>query len=54
MIIIRDKGNIKWAAMMLSEHVAELRRRQNEEHYEERPGLDDFDFQAIQYEIEVA
>jgi len=58
MIIIRDKGNIKWTAMMLSEHVAELRRRQNEEHYEEhyeeRPGLDDFDFQAIQYEIEVA
>ena len=52
--MIRDRGNIKWTAMMLSEHVAELRRWQNEDHYEERPELDDFDLQAIQYEIEVA
>ena len=51
---IRDRGNVKWTAMMLSEHVAELRRWQNEDHYEERPELDDFDLQAIQYEIEVA
>jgi len=27
---------------------------QNEHHYEEHPELDDFDLQAIQYEIEVA
>ena len=52
--MIRDRGNIKWTAMMLSEHVAELRRWQNKDHYEERPELDDFDLQAIQYEIEVA
>ncbi|MBO0587995.1 YolD-like family protein [Sporosarcina sp. E16_8] len=52
--MIRDRGNIKWTAMMLSEHVAELRRWQNEDHYEGRPELDDFDLQAIQYEIEVA
>jgi len=51
--MIRDRGNIKWTAMMLSEHVAEL-RWQNEDHYEERPQLDDFDLQAIQHEIEVA
>jgi len=53
-MMIRDRGNIKWTAMMLSEHVAELRRWQNEDHYEERPELDDFDLQAIQHEIEVA
>ncbi|MET3658413.1 YolD-like family protein [Sporosarcina psychrophila] len=52
--MIRDRGNIKWTAMMLSEHVAELQRWQNEDNYEERPQLDDFDLQAIQYEIEVA
>lgn len=52
--MIRDRGNIKWTAMMLSEHVAELRRWQEEDHYEERPKLDDFDLQAIQHEIEVA
>lgn len=52
--MIRDRGNIKWTAMMLSEHVAELQKWQNEDNYEERPQLDDFDLQAIQYEIEVA
>ena len=52
--MIRDRGNIKWTAMMLSEHVAELQRWQNEDNYEERPQLDDFDLQAIHYEIEVA
>jgi len=35
--MIRDRGNIKWTAMMLSEHVTELRRWQDEDHYEERP-----------------
>ncbi|WP_342538297.1 MULTISPECIES: YolD-like family protein [unclassified Sporosarcina] len=51
---IRDRGNVKWTAMMLSEHVAELHRWQNEDNYEGRPELDDYDLQAIQYEIEVA
>ena len=52
--MIRDRGNIKWTAMKLSEHVAELQRWQNEDNYEKRPQLDDFDLQAIQSEIEVA
>ena len=44
---IRDRGNVKWTAMMLSEHVAELHRWQNEDNYEGRPELDDYDLQAI-------
>ena len=51
---IRDRGNSKWAGLMLPEHVVELRRWQNEDHYEERPPLNDFDVEAIQHEIEVA
>ena len=51
---IRDRGNVKWTAMMLSEHVAELRRWQNEDRYEGRPELNDFDLQTIQEEVEVA
>ncbi|WP_399632624.1 hypothetical protein [Sporosarcina sp. SG10008] len=41
-------------AIRARRRVAELHRWQNEDHYEERPQLDDFDLQAIQYEIEVA
>jgi hypothetical protein len=52
--VIRDRGNIKWTAMMLSEHVAELRRWKDEEQYEERPELNEWDLQAIQEELEVA
>ncbi|KAA0964931.1 YolD-like family protein [Sporosarcina sp. ANT_H38] len=51
---IRDRGTKKWTAMMLSEHVRELRIWKDKDNYEERPLLDDFDLQAIQYEIEVA
>ncbi|MET3659067.1 YolD-like family protein [Sporosarcina psychrophila] len=51
---IRDRGNIKWTAMMLSEHLVELRKWLKEDNNEERPELDDFDLQAIQEEVEVA
>ncbi|HJF32439.1 MAG TPA: YolD-like family protein [Sporosarcina psychrophila] len=52
--MIRDRGNIKWAGMMLTEHIRELRYWMDEDHYEERPELDDFALQSIQEEIEVA
>jgi hypothetical protein len=51
---IRDRGTKKWTAMMLSEHLVELRKWLKEDNYEERPELDDFDLQAIQKEVEVA
>ncbi len=52
--MIRDRGTKKWTAMMLSEHVRELRLWKDKDHYIERPELDGFDLQAIQHEIEVA
>jgi hypothetical protein len=51
----RDRGTKKWSmAMMLPEHVEALRNWMDEDHYVERPVLDDFDLQSIQYEIDVA
>ena len=52
--MIRDRGNRKWTAMMLPEHIAKLHDWMEKEHYVERPDLEDFDLQAIQEEIEVA
>lgn len=52
--MIRDRGNIKWQGMMLTEHTREIKSWLDKDHYTERPQLDEFDLQAIQYEIEVA
>ncbi len=51
---IRDRGMQKWEGMMLSEHVRELHLWNDEYNRNERPQLDEYDLQAIQYEIEVA
>ena len=40
--------------MMLSEHVRKLRIWKGKNNYQERPELDEYELQAIQYEIEVA
>ena len=52
---IRDRGTKKWAmAMMLPEHVEALKEWMDEDHYVERPQLDDFDLENIQENIEIA
>ena len=51
----RDRGNKKWSmAMMLPEHIVELRKWRDEDHYTERPQFDDFDLQSIQENIEIS
>jgi hypothetical protein len=52
--MIRDRGNIKWTAMMLPEHVVELRKWMDQENYTERPELNEWDLQLIQEELELA
>lgn len=52
--MIQDRGNIKWQGLMLPEHVTAINDWRNKTRYEERPQLDDFDLQSIQYEIETA
>lgn len=40
-VVIRDRGAIKWTAMMLPEHVRLLRDWVKEDGYEEKPLLDE-------------
>lgn len=51
---IRDRGKIKWTAMMLPEHVRELRKWQEDYDKVKRPVLDEFDMQTMQEEVERA
>lgn len=52
--MIRDRGNIKWTAMMLPEHLRELRKWQAEDDLVKRPDLSEWDLQQIQQEIDRA
>ncbi|WP_026675015.1 YolD-like family protein [Alkalihalobacterium bogoriense] len=40
----KDRGNIKWSAMMLPEHVHLLRQLQEEQEHEVKPELDEQSF----------
>lgn len=51
---IKDRGRLKWTAMMLTEHVQMLRDWQQEDRYKIRPALDEFDLEAIHEEIRLA
>ena len=51
---VKDRGNIKWNAMMLAEHVQMLREWQKEDRYDVMPDLEEHDFEAIQEEIGIA
>ncbi|MFC5591257.1 YolD-like family protein [Sporosarcina soli] len=51
---VKDRGRIKWTAMMLPEHIKELRTWQNEDELVKRPKLSEFDLQLIQEELDVA
>ncbi len=51
---VKDRGTIKWTAMMLPEHVQMLRDWQSQAHSESKPVLDDFDLEAIYEEIDLA
>lgn len=52
--MIRDRGNIKWTALMLPEHVKAVRDWLDEDGLIERPQFDDWEFESIQMEIESA
>jgi hypothetical protein len=52
---VKDRGSKKWSmSMMLTEHVELLREWRDEDKFEKRPSLDDFDLQALQVELENA
>ncbi|MFX3672853.1 MAG: YolD-like family protein [Paenisporosarcina sp.] len=51
---MRDRGSIKWTAMMLPEHTAQLREDVANYNKVERPQLDEYDLQTLHEEIERA
>lgn len=51
---IKDRGRIKWTAMMLPEHIQMLRELQKEDRYKMKPTLDEFDLEMIHEEIQLA
>ena len=51
---IRDRGTKKWTAMMLPEHLKELRIWENENKMVKRPELEEFELTLIAEEVERA
>lgn len=51
---VQDRGSKKWVAMMLPEHVKMLRDYNEEIKKVPRPDLNEFDYEAIQEQIEHA
>lgn len=52
--MIKDRGNIKWTAMMLPEHLEALRQWQAEDNFVPRPELSEWDLEEIQSVIDTA
>ena len=50
----RDRGNKKWTAMMLTEHVELLRQWHDEDEFTERPELDEWELTLLAEEVERA
>lgn len=49
-----DRGNKKWTALMLTEHLKELRQDEKDYNKVSRPQLDEFDLQNMQEEVDRA
>lgn len=52
--MIRDRGNIKWNAMMLPEHVKLLREWKAQDEYVEKPELDEWVLQELSEHLQIA
>lgn len=50
----RDRGTIKWTAMMLPEHVKLLREWQTEDTWTEKPQLDEAQLEQINQQVYTA
>ncbi|KGR92404.1 hypothetical protein CD30_00925 [Ureibacillus massiliensis 4400831 = CIP 108448 = CCUG 49529] len=52
--MIRDRGNIKWNAMMLPEHVKLLREWKAQDEYVKKPELDEWTLQELSEQLQRA
>lgn len=48
----RDRGKIKWMAMMLPDHISLLREWEADDEFLKRPDLSEWDLENIQEELE--
>lgn len=51
--MIRDRGNIKWNALMLPEHVSLLREWKKQDQYIEKPQLDEWALQELSEQLQL-
>lgn len=51
---IKDRGRIKWTALMLPEHVEMIREWYEKDEQVPKPDLNEFDLQLIQEEMDIA
>ena len=52
--MIRDRGNIKWTAMMLPEHVKLLQEWKAQDENVEKPELDEWGLQDLNEQLQIA
>lgn len=50
----RDRGRIKWTAMMLTEHITRLREWVGEDNHEEKPDIDEWTLHEFQRQLGIA
>lgn len=52
--MIKDRGNIKWTAMMLTEHVREIRAWYESDNDVEEPEYDEFSINALADDLNIS
>ncbi|GAB2555974.1 YolD-like family protein [Gracilibacillus alcaliphilus] len=51
---VNDRGNKKWSAMMLPEHVVELKKLKKEVSLQQKPSIDEQQFQEFNFRLALA
>ncbi|MFF2179447.1 YolD-like family protein [Lysinibacillus sp. NPDC058147] len=52
--MIKDRGNMKWTAMMLPEHLVEIRKWKEEQFHEKKRDLTEWELEEIEQTIQRA
>ena len=52
--MIRDRGNMKWTAMMLPEHLVEIKKWKKEQFYDKKRELTEWELEEIELTVQCA
>jgi len=50
--MLKDRGNMKWTAMMLPEHLVEIKKWKQEQFYDKKRELTEWEFEEIEQTIQ--